>query len=555
LKQTRSSLSARATILRDRLGPDLVTGNTDNVQELCQRLGGATQTRITVIALDGVVIGDSKEDPALMDNHASRPEIQEAFAGVVSSSIRYSRTLQQSMMYVAIPVLAEGRPVAVIRTSVSLAAISGTLHAVYLQIFLAGLVLALLAAAISYLVARRISNPLRRLQEGAERFAAGDLDHRLPVPNSEEIGALAESMNQMASQLSDRIRAVEEQRSKLETILASMVEGVLVVDSDANILSLNQAASELLGIAGVDMQGKSITEAIRNPGLQQTIQDALTGNEAVETEITVYGDPERFLQVHASGLGDTDGVRVGALIVLNDVSNLRRLEQLRRDFVANVSHELKTPITSIKGFVETLLNGAQDDPADRERFLNIVSAQADRLGAIVGDLLTLSRIELEAEKREISLQDGLLEPVLVGAADACAEKAKAKGMTIDISSASDLRASFARVLLEQALVNLIDNAINYSESGARVEVSGTRSENWVEIAVRDQGCGIAAEHLPRLFERFYRVDKARSRKLGGTGLGLAIVKHIAQAHRGEVGVESELGVGSTFTIKLPLPHS
>jgi two-component system phosphate regulon sensor histidine kinase PhoR len=273
----------------------------------------------------------------------------------------------------------------------------------------------------------------------------------------------------------------------------------------------------------------------------------------VDGDVVLRHANDRVLQVNGTSLRDAQGRSIGAVIVLNDVSRLRQLESMRRDFAANVSHELKTPITSIKGFVETLLDGALQDPHDAERFLRIVARQADRLNAIIEDLLSLSRVEKDAEAAEIALSMADLRPVLESALDDCKSKASLRGIRLAFDCAAEVVARINPPLLEQAVMNLLDNAVKYSEPGGDVHLLVQAAAGEVSIRVRDHGCGIAPEHLPRLFERFYRVDKARSRKQGGTGLGLAIVKHIVLAHRGRVTVESEPGAGSTFCIHLPAP--
>jgi two-component system phosphate regulon sensor histidine kinase PhoR len=330
-----------------------------------------------------------------------------------------------------------------------------------------------------------------------------------------------------------------------------MVEGVLAVDREERLISINQAAASLLGIRSTEASGRSIQEVVRNVELQQFIAKTLSETGRVEGEITLRENGERFLQAHGTILRDGSGREIGALVVLNDITRLRRLEGVRREFVANVSHELRTPITSIKGFVETLLDGAMWRPPDAERFLGIVAKQADRLNAIVTDLLTLSRVEQDTEKLSIPLEEHSIREVLKEAVQVCELKGVAKDVTIALTCDEKISARINPPLLEQAVVNLVDNAVKYSDSGKTVRVEGTESGSEVIISVIDEGCGIAKEHLPRLFERFYRVDRARSRELGGTGLGLAIVKHIAKAHGGHVAVESALGKGSTFTIHLP----
>jgi two-component system phosphate regulon sensor histidine kinase PhoR len=558
LEETASDLEARARLIEPRLAAHLRPMQGKYVDTLCKNLGKKSSTRITVILASGKVIGDSETDPDRMDNHADRPEVMEALAGRPGDSTRYSYTLREPMMYVAIPVRRDDEIHGVLRTALPLTSIGEALKRTYARIALGGLIIALLVAVLSLLISRRISRPLEEMERGAKRFARGDLGSRLPVPKSEEIGALAEAMNQMAAQLDERIRTVTRQRNEREAILSSMVEGVLAIDTDEHVMGINRAAARLFGVDPAEATGRSIQEVVRSVALQRFVARTLSNRpseegegEPLEGEILLPVDGERILQVRGTLLRDARGSDMGALIVLNDRTRIRQLENMRRDFVANVSHELRTPITSIKGFVETLLDGALHNPADAERFLGIIARQADRLNTIIEDLLSLSRIEEETEKARIVLEEGPIGEVLEAAVQACEVKAEAKNIPIELHCGEDRIARMSPPLLEQALVNLIDNAIKYSppESPIRIETEWTDTE--LIIRVRDQGCGIEAKHLPRLFERFYRIDNARSRKLGGTGLGLAIVKHIALAHRGRVTVESSPGTGSTFAIHLP----
>ncbi len=327
---------------------------------------------------------------------------------------------------------------------------------------------------------------------------------------------------------------------------------MLAVDTEERILRLNRAAAQLIDVTPETAQGRRIREVVRKTDLQRFVARSLKSREPVEGDIVLrYNDRELFLQAHGTLLRDAQGYDIGALVVLNDVTSQRRLENVRRDFVANVSHELKTPITAIKGSVETLLGGAVENPEDAERFLGIVARQADRLNAIIDDLLALSRIEQGVDEGGVALSGGRLRKVLESAIADCGMSARDKGVRIELACAEDLRARINAPLLEQAVVNLLTNAIKYSGSEGKVRVEAEPRTGGVMIKVQDWGCGIQKEHLPRLFERFYRVDKARSRRLGGTGLGLAIVKHIVQAHGGEVLVSSAPGQGSVFTIVLP----
>lgn len=551
LEQTTASLETQAVLLRQQLQGQLQAAGDLPLEALCRQLGERTGTRFTLILADGRVVGDSREDPARMENHAGRPEVRAALAGQVGRATRYSRTLGRDMMYVALPVLERERVAGVVRAARGGDAIDRALRALYLKGAAGGLLIILVTAIVSLLLSRRISRPLEQMTRGAERFAGGELGQRLVLGGSTEIEALAGAMNRMAAQLDDRIKAVVDQRNEQEAVLASMVEGVFAVDTEERILRINRAAELFLGVQSSQVLGRRIQEVVRKADLQRFVGRALASRRPVEGDIVLHDQQERFFQAHGTPLRDAHGRNIGALIVLNDVTRLRRLETVRRDFVANVSHELKTPITAIKGCVETLVDGALNDPAAGRRFLDIIARQAERLNAIIDDLLTLSRIEQEAESQDIPLQTGPVREVLQAALQSCAVNAAARSIQLDLDCPEPLSASINPPILEQAVVNLVDNAVKYSDEGGRVLVQGLVTGGEVVIRVQDWGAGIAREHLPRLFERFYRVDKARNRKVGGTGLGLAIVKHIAQAHGGRVEVQSSPGQGSLFSIVLP----
>lgn len=524
----------------------------DAIQTLCQQMGKRTGIRFTVIDPQGKVLGDSQEQPRVMVNHFDRPEFQIALKGQVGSDIRPSETLQQEMMYVAIPIFKGDAIVAVLRTSVAMTQLQATLHSVFMEVLRYGLIIALVLAVLSLALSWKISRPLELMRLGAERFARGDLTHRLAVPSSREIAGLAASMNKMAAQLDERIRTIVAQRNEQQAVLSSMIEGVIAVSANGKVMSLNNAAAAMLQETIEDAEGRTVEEVVRNTELQQFIQHALDSAEPVEGQIALHEHSrlEQYLQVHGTLLADDQGRKIGALIVMNDVTHIRRLEQVRRDFVANVSHELKTPVTSIKGFIETLLDGAMENPEDSRRFLQIIARQTDRLNSIIDDLLILSRVEQQGEQK-VATERVELRGVLTAAVGLCELKASQKDMSIHIDCDETLTVDANASLLEQAVVNLVDNAIKYSDAGGDVRIEALRGDHEVLIGVHDHGCGIAKEHLPRLFERFYRVDKARSRTLGGTGLGLAIVKHIAQSHKGRVSVNSTVGKGSTFTLHLP----
>src|SRR5487761_1262654 len=403
-----------------------------------------------------------------------------------------------------------------------------------------------LALAFSWLVCRSVGRSMRRVKEAAERFAAGDFSERLWMLDSRETAEMAGAFNAMADNVEVSIANLVRRNNEQEAVLTSMVEGVLAVDTEQRVISVNAAAAKPLGASPAEIEGRGLQEVIRNADLRRFVSSALTCDRPIEANLILRNARARGLRANGAALRDSYGRGLGAVIVLNDVSRLRQLENLRRDFAANVSHELRTPITSIKGFVETLLDGALANGGDAQRFLRIIGRQADRLDTIIEDLLSLSRIEKEAESGDLPLLAGRVATVLEAAVQDCSARAAERHIEVLLDCPGDLSANMKPDLLEQALINLLDNAIKYSEPGGKVWLSGYREGNEAVIAVKDQGCGISEEHHSRLFERFYRVDKARSRKMGGTGLGLAIVKHIVRAHRGEVMVESELGKGSTF---------
>jgi two-component system phosphate regulon sensor histidine kinase PhoR len=552
LTQTAADLKVRADLVKPQFQGLLNPLQAAAVDRLCKQLGRLSATRLTVILPTGRVAGDSSNDPAQMDNHADRPEIRQAFQGKIGISTRYSYTEETPMMYVAAPVMNQGRLEGVVRASLPVAFIGRALNGMYFKIALGGMGAALLAALLSLLMARRLSRPLEEMKQGAQRFAQGDLRAKVPVPPSDELASLAEALNYMAEQLDQRIRTIIRQRQEQEAVLASMVEGVMAVDHRERLITLNQAGARLLGVDPETVRERPLPEVVRNPDLQNFVDQALASPRQVNGEIILRDNGrDRLLQLRGTTLRDPLGKAFGALIVLNDVTRLRRLEQARRDFVANVSHELKTPITSIKGFVETLLEGAIQEPENALNFLQIIAKHADRLNEIIDDLLSLSRIEQDSEQGKIALAAGRIKEVLQKAIQVCRERAAAKDMEIDLTCPEELAAEINAPLLEQAVVNLIDNAVKYSPAARPVQVEARLELGEVLILVRDQGPGIAPEHLPRLFERFYRVDPGRSRKEGGTGLGLAIVKHIAQAHDGYVTLQSAPGKGSTFLIHLP----
>jgi two-component system phosphate regulon sensor histidine kinase PhoR len=552
-QQTALDLKARIALLKHQVTPFIVDGQIERIETICKQAGKLTDTRFTVILPDGRVVGDSRENPAHMDNHADRPEILKARTEGYGQSVRYSKTLDRRMMYVATAVHEGGQLQAVIRAALPVVFLDEQQRAIQVRMAIGGLVIAALVGLISLLASRKISRPIEKLRLGADVFSSGNLEHKLALPDTEELASLAEAMNKMADQLDRRIQTVIDQRNELETVLASMHEGVVAIDTDEAIISMNQAAAAMFESERDKAPGRSVQEVVRNLELQTFVRQALATGEELESDITLFTPGETILYSRSSPIRDASRRRIGTLLVMADVTKLRRLENMRRDFVANVSHEIKTPLTAIKGYVETLFNQEVDSREDSERFLGIIIKHVNRLDAIVEDLLSLSRIERTGDDAESALDfaEARLGDIIQTAVQVCQRQADAKAITIDHRGELDLQARVDATLLEQAILNLLDNAIKFSDNGSTVAISVERRNGATAIHIKDQGCGIARNHLARLFERFYRVDKARSRQMGGTGLGLAIVKHIVQAHGGQVTVDSQLGQGSTFSIFLP----
>ncbi len=518
-----------------------------------ERLGQADEHRFTLILPDGKVLMDSGADAKRMEPHNDRPEVIDALKYGQGMSQRYSASLGKQMLYLARRVPREGPVQAVVRVASPVRTLTRDMDAED-QVLLVLLAVVLGATMLlSYAAARRIIGPVSELQKGLTRIGGGDLSYRLEIPPVPHLAALTRSINQTADRLQKHIRELNEERNLRALILANMTRGVIAIDARHAILDINDAALRLLDLSPPAPEGGArIGEVVRYPELLLLIDESERGGGPVEKEMTVDGAGEVLLNMRATALNDREGHRLGTLVVLSDVTLLRRLETVRQDFVANVSHELRTPVTSIKGFAETLLDGAVRDPATADRFLKIIVRQAGQLESIIRDLLELSRLE-QNPAQPLDRQATPVEGVLKGAIELCQSRAEGRDVTVSLACAEGLSAVMHAGLMEQALVNLIDNAVKYGAGGegAKVEVAADREGACVRITVRDHGPGIDHPHLERLFERFYRVDKGRSRELGGTGLGLAIVKHIVLLHNGTVGVESEPGKGSTFTIRLP----
>jgi two-component system phosphate regulon sensor histidine kinase PhoR len=546
----RELTSVARLVARDFEGP-WALADAPGLDEMCKALGRSSGYRITVIRSDGRVAGDSEAQPAEMENHGDRPEVLQALKGQTGMSIRYSRTVRRDLMYVAVPLV--GSPAAgaeaCLRVSVPLREVEGLLNRLWPKLLWSGALIIAASALVSIVVARRFARPLLDLCEGAERFAVGKLDRRLGASRIVEVNAVAVAMNRMAAQWQDRIDTVTRQRDEQEALLGCMTEAVVAVDPGRRLIELNRAAVDVFGVEDAGWRGRELLEVIRNPDLDRLVQLILTDGVTVEAPVDLPAS-DRYLQARGTLLRGPAGTGAGAVIVLADVTRLRKMEALQRDFVANASHELKTPVTSIRGFADTLLDGAGEDPETRARFLKIIQRQSERLQSIIEDMLMLSKLEHGTEADAEPLGAEPLKPIIEAAVRDHHPAADAKRIAVEVACAPDLCVKADAHLLEQAVGNLIDNAVKYSGEGTLVRIACEAQGDKVAICVIDKGPGIPATHLPHLFERFYRVDKSRSRKLGGTGLGLAIVKHITLVHGGRAEVASRVGEGSTFTLTL-----
>jgi two-component system phosphate regulon sensor histidine kinase PhoR len=547
-----TDIQTRAILMADQIAPLMQTADTVSIDALCKKLGTSADTRFTVIMPDGKVLGDSDQKPEAMERHSLRPEIRQAFSGETGMDRRFSRTIKQEMMYLAVPLKnANQEIICAVRAALPMTAIQSELNTMTGRVMTAALLTGILAMGVCTVVVRRITYPLHSMSTAAHRFAKGDFHHRIPAQQALEMDQLAESLNTMSDQLNTTLSSLSEQRNEQAAVLTSMNEGVLAIDKRERIIHMNRVAGEILGVDHEQSKRTLVQQTVRFANLQQFIKSLLGSQQPRSQDLTLRGNrTEKQIQASGTVLKNATGDSIGALIVLRDVTQLRHLETVRSDFVANVSHELKTPITSIKGFVETLLADDWEHDDETRRFLDIINQQAGRLNAIIDDLLTLSR--LEQKDGRVMTEECSLEALIEAAIYLCQLQANKKEIKIDMVCPADLSLAINGPLVEQALVNLIINAVKYSEPGKKVLVLAEKQAGQVVLYVKDEGFGIEHKHLDRLFERFYRVDTARSRKLGGTGLGLSIVKHIVQAHRGHIRVESKVGAGSTFIISLPI---
>jgi two-component system phosphate regulon sensor histidine kinase PhoR len=546
ISNLRLQLENEARLVAQASLPDFLAQEKDALDTLAKTTGEEINARVTIIGRDGVVLGDSEHDPTTMENHAMRPEVIEAMAEGVGVSTRYSATLGQNMLYVAVPINSHGTVIGISRLALPLLEVQNDINRLILIVAISMVITALIAILVAIFVARATTKPITQLTQAARRIASGELGQKIPVLTIDESGQLAEAFNEMTSSLKSLVAEISDEKSKLATILSNMADGVIMTDNEGRVLLANQAAERMFDFEEKKVIGEHLIEAVRDYEIDRALKSCLETSKEYTAQLE-FGPSKRFLRVIAVPLM-ADGL-TGALLLFQDLSELKSLQTMRRELVGNISHELRTPLAGIKAIIETLQNGAISDRKAAKDFLVRVDSEVDRMMQMVTELTELSRIESGRGdiKPEMINLNSLVEEIIAR----FKPQTERKTVALSAELSADLpliRADKDRIY--QVITNLVHNAIKFTPSGGAVLVSTEISEDSVLVKVSDTGIGISREDLPRIFERFYKADKARSGE--GAGLGLAIAKHIVQAHGGNIWVESEEGKGSTFFFNLPL---
>ena len=582
LLELRTSLTRQSILIRELALPLLA--DPVRLQEEVHKIAAGTDIRVTTISPEGAVLADSSESPeqlSKMENHALRPEIAAALRKETGMSIRYSMTLGTRMLYIAVPILINFREseigavqttipekqskvrtvpilsgekiLGVVRTAMPITRVDEILASVRRPVMFTALLGILIVFAAGMFFSYRLTKRIRRITSVAERYAREDWSEKILIDGKDELKMLANTMNQMAATLRSRIEDLESEKGKISVILGHMNEGVIAVDRHKQVVLINPTAERIFGVSSPLLQGKSLIEVTRHPQIEKITDRAFQSQKTVSEEVLLSGETKRTLRLSVVVLNE-HARDIGGILVFHDMTELRRLENIRREFVTNVSHELRTPLTVIKGFIETLLGGALKNPPEGERFLKIISEETDRLGRLVEDILTLGEIEQRVALMKKERID--LVPLLTVLLEQLKVRAGKNNLTVENRlPGKSLIVSGDRDKLHQVFVNLIDNAIKFNRPGGKIILSADTKPEGTLITIEDTGTGIPEEAQSRIFERFFRADKARSKELGGTGLGLSIVKHIMEAHGGRVSCQSVPGQGSRFSVFFPVPLS
>jgi len=545
LDSLRSHLEKEARIIAEASQPAFL-GHGDDLDALAKKLGEEIETRVTIIAVDGTVLGDSQEDPSTMENHATRLEVRDALQSGIGESIRYSTTLGQHMMYIAVPITSQSDIVGVARVALPLVAVQTSVNHVILVISLAMVVITLVAIVAAGLIARATTRPLRELTKATRRIAAGELGQKIPIRTRDETGQLAQAFNEMSSNLSKLLEDISTEKTKLQTVLANMADGVMMMDVEGKMVLANQATEKLFNFQEKGVLNKPFIEVIHDHEADEILKLCLRTSQTQTGQFESVTS-KRFIRAIAIPI--VDDRLTGALLLFQDLTELKGLQTMRRELVGNISHELRTPIAGIKAMVETLREGAIDDKEATIDFLTRIDGEVDRLTQMVSELTELSRIETgKSELRMAPVNLNLLVEEVLAQLNTLAQRQQVIITTDPATDIPIVRADKDRI--RQTITNLVHNAIKFNHLGGKVTVSTRADEESVIVSVYDTGIGISKEDLPHVFERFYKADKARPR--GGSGLGLAIAKHTVQAHGGSIWAQSEEGKGSTFSFSLPI---
>ncbi len=549
IKNTEDTLITHANVLRGILAPEFKAQQIPStaINEKIRKLSNDIEARITLVDLNGQVIADTERSPDELENHGNRPEIEMAYRGKIGKSIRYSSSMGTEMMYIAVPVINDGSISAVLRLALPLSQmgrLSKYIWGVILSSNLTGLIISFIMSTI---FSRRITKPIEEVAQAAKGIAQGNYDMKIPVTATGEIKVLAESFNHMAENLYKTISELKEGKDKTEAVLGSMTESLVAVDDKCRIIMVNSAAEKLFKIKREKVLGRHLLEMLRNRELYDLVKDVVKNKKYMSQELKIITSEEKIFYINIVPISGEKSS--GAVAILRDITDLRKLEKVRTEFVANVSHELKTPLTSIAGFVETLLDGAYKSQDHCLYFLNIIKLETDRMTRLINELLYFSRIEagISFKKTHVDLIEVVMKALSVLQT---AIKEKRHKVNLDLPDTIKPILSDEDSLL-QIVINLLDNAIKYTPDEGKIHIALAETHDEVIITIADNGVGIAENELDRIFERFYRVDRARGGKIRGTGLGLAMVKHLVKGLGGKITVDSELGKGTTFRIFIP----
>lgn len=551
-EETKTNLIEKARLMEEEISSLLDSNKQLHLSERLKVLGRLSDNRITVILPNGLVIADTSFNPLEMENHAERVEIKAALLGNIGEASRFSPTLEENFVYVAIPLMKNGEIIGVLRNAVTKSKLESSLASLTRKTIVWSFVLLLFLTYLIYVQAKRISAPLEVMKRQVELFAAGEFSQNLELQHTSsiEISSLFSSINSMSEKIQQQFKKINKQKNEQLAVFASMLEGVITISPDMTIYHINNSALRLFNATStVTVRGSSLISIVKSDSIVELAKKLMEDDEDFTAEIRTSGT--QILGIHGTILKSQNSEKLGAVLVFNDVTKLIELETHRTEFVANVSHELKTPLTAIQGYLETLQGEVLDDKSTVIKFLGIIHKHSNRLKTIIEDLLALSSIEKDSDSDGLKLYETLVDPLISNVISLCHSKASEKNLEIEyVPSGISLKMNPA--LIEQALINLLDNAISYNPKDAKILVCSKIEGNNVLLQVQDFGVGVDKIHHDRLFERFYSVDKARSRELGGSGLGLSIVKHIALSHNGNVKLDSIPGEGALFSIILPL---